>query len=314
MYLRIRALIVASLLVGSGFAEAGELANRGIYNEFFFDPATGLTWCDPDLLVGADRIELDGFVTRNSVGWVWATGAQVDALVGSTSQLGYDLEGIMGPAQAYVGAGAPRWVGYHAGTSPDGWLVQADDEPFVVLTQSGSQGGAAAWDPGGWLVNPADPAALPRLENRGLQLQFFHDQGTGLNWCDPELFVGLTRAEVADWLAAHTNWRWATAAEVAALVGRMAEDYQDLVQILGEPQFRAGEYGLEPRWIGYYAQADEPDGLLLESNLVGYNHIVTTFGTQTGAAAWQPGAWVVTEGEPTRTERKTWGSVKGSYR
>lgn len=308
----LRALTLPIAIVLAAAAGAAELANRGTYNEFFHDPATGLTWCDPDLLVGADRAELDAFITHNSVGWVWATSAQVDALVGSTSLMGYDLEEIMGPAQAYVGEGAPRWVGYHAGTSPDGWLLQSDTYPFTVLSQSGGQADAAAWAPGGWLVNPTDPALLPRLENRGDALEFFHDQGTSLNWCDPGMFVGMTRADVEAWLAANPNWRWATAAEVEGLVGRMVPDFHDLVQVLGEPQMWVGL--LEPRWIGYYEQAGQPDGLLLESNLVGYLHMVTAFGTQAGVEAWNPGAWVVTEGEPTPVERASWGRVKGSYR
>lgn len=312
MRLRAFALLAAVLLIGVGGTQAAELTNRGTYNEFFFDPATGLTWCDPDLVTGSDRYTLDGFITHNSAGWVWATSAQVDALVGSTAPSGSNLEQIMGAAQFYVGIGGPRWIGYHAGTSPDGWLIQSEVDPFVVLSLSSAQANAATWNPGAWLVNASDPATVPRLENRGAQSQFFHDPGTALNWCDPAYFVGLARTEVEDWLTANANWRWATAAEVAALVGRMSAGDTDLVSILGEPQFWAGV--AEPRWIGYYAQADQPDGLLLESNIETTRHIVTTFGTQGGVASWGPGAWVVTDGEPTPLESASWGQVKGLYR
>ena len=305
-------LVAAVLAVCIGGASAAELSNRGTHGEFFFDPATGLTWCDPDMLTDADRATLDVFITRNSTGWAWATSAQIDALLGSTAPAGSDLEDVMGAAQFYVGIGGPRWIGYHAGTSPDGWLIQSDNEPFDVLSQSGGQSGVESWGPGGWFVNAADPTTLPRLADQGVHRQLFQDQGSGLYWCDPALFVGLTRDQVTDWLAANPGWRWASAAEVAALVGRLSVGDVSLVEILGAPQFFAGAG--EPRWIGYYEQVAQPDGLLLEANIEPYYHIVTNYGTQSFAAGWNPGAWVVTAGTPTPTAEASWGEVKRIYR
>ncbi len=306
------ALVVAVVAVCAGGASSAELSNRGPYGEFFFDPATGLTWCDPDVLTDADRATLDVFITRNSTGWAWATSAQIDALLGSTAPAGLDLVDVMGAPQFLVGAGGPRWIGYHADTVPDGWLIQSDTEPYDVLTQSGSQSGVESWGPGGWFVNAGDPTAMPRLEDAGGLGHLFLDQGTGLSWCDPALFVGFTRDQVVDWLADNAGWRWATAAEVAALVGRLSAGDVSLVGILGAPQFLAGAG--EPRWIGYYEQAVQPDGLLLEANIEPYFHIVTNYGTQSSAASWNPGAWVVTEGTPTAAVDASWGEVKRIYR
>lgn len=312
MKLRAHVLVIAVLTALAGGATGAELSNRGPYGEFFFDPGSGLTWCDPDVLTGTDRTALDVFITRNSTGWAWATSAQVDALLGSTAPAGSDLEDVMGAAQTYVGVGAPRWIGYHAGTSPNGWLIQSDNEPFNVLSQSGGQGDVEAWGPGGWLVNAADPTTLPRLADQGVHRQLFHDENSGLYWCDPSLFVGFTRDEVTGWLAANPGWRWAAAAEVAALVGRLSVGDVSLVEVMGAPQFFAGVG--EPRWIGYYEQASQPDGLLLEANIEPYFHIVTNYGTQSSAAGWNPGAWVVTEGAPTAAAEASWGEVKRIYR
>lgn len=305
-------LVIAVLAALAAGATAAELSDRGPYGEFFFDPATGLTWCDPDVLTGTDRTTLDVFITRNSTGWAWATSAQIDALLGGTAPAGSDLVDVMGAPQFIVGAGGPRWIGYYAATIPDGWLIQSDTEPYDVLTQSGSQSGVEIWGPGGWFVNVADPTTLPRLADQGANRQLFHDGGSGLYWCDPALFVGLSRDQVTDWLAANPGWRWAAAAEVAALVGRLSVGDVSLVEILGAPQFWAGAG--EPRWIGYYEQAAQPDGLLLEANIEPYFHIVTNYGTQSSAAGWNPGAWVVTEGAPTAAAEASWGEVKRIYR
>ncbi|MDO9170520.1 MAG: hypothetical protein Q7W29_01675 [bacterium] len=312
--MKLRTLLFGSaiLVACAGGALAAELSNRGAFGEFFFDTATGLTWCDPDVLTDTDRTALDVFITRNSTGWAWATSAQIDALLGSTAPAGLDLVDVMGAPQFIVGAGGPRWIGYYAATIPDGWLIQSDTEPYDVLTQSGSQSGVEIWGPGGWFVNAADPTTMPRLTDQGAHRQLFHDGGSGLYWCDPALFVGLTRDQVTDWLTVNPGWRWATAAEVAALVGRLSAGDVSLVEILGAPQFQAGVG--EPRWIGYYEQATQPDGLLLEANIDPYFHIMTSYGTQSFVASWNPGAWVVTEGAPTAAAEASWGEVKRIYR
>jgi len=310
MFLRVLTIAALILTAGAVVVGAAELVDRGAHGEFFYDSATGLTWCDPDLLTEAGRDPLNAFIANNSTGWVWASSAQVDALSGSTAPAGSSLEAVMGPRQWTVGSDWPRWIGYYAGLVPDGWLIQSADN--AVLADSGGQSGVATWNPGGWFVNASDPTTLPRLQNAGSAGQYFRDQATGLYWCDPAQFVGLTRAEVATWLAAHSGWRWAVADEVRALVGRLSVGDVPLVEILGPPQFDLG--GGQPRWIGYYAQATEPDGLLLEANMDPYYSLMTGYGTQTGAASWSPGAWVVTDSDPTPIDGASWGEVKRAYR
>ncbi len=146
------------------------------------------------------------------------------------------------------------------------------------------------------------------MANLGDAGEYFHDLGTDLYWCDPATFVGQTRDQVVDWLAAHAAWRWATAAEVYALLGKMSADDGLLTAVLGAAQFTIGNGG--PRWIGYYAQATAPDGLLLESSFAPSFHLLTAGGTQGGVAGWNPGAWVVSDVDPTPVETTTWGAVK----
>ena len=124
--------------------------------------------------------------------------------------------------------------------------------------------------------------------------------------------MGQTRDQVVDWLAAHAAWRWATAAEVYALLGKMSADDGLLTAVLGAARFTIGNGG--PRWIGYYAQATAPDGLLLESGFAPSFHLLTAGGTQGGVAGWDPGAWVVSDVNPTPVATTTWGAVKAGFR
>lgn len=307
---RVLTIAAAILLAGAAVGSAAELVDRGGHGEFFYDSDSGLTWCDPDILTEAGREPLAAFIANNSTGWVWATSAQVAALSGSTAPTGSSLEEIMGPRQWTVGSDWPRWIGYYADLVPDGWLIQSDDN--IVLGDSGSQSGVAAWNPGGWFVNAGDPTAQPRLQDAGSAGQYFRDQSTGLFWCDPARFVGQTRAQVETWLSANPAWRWAVLDEVRALVGRLSAGDVPLVEILGPAQFDLG--GGQPRWIGYYAQATEPDGLLLEANIEPYFCIMTGYSTQMGVATWNPGAWVVTDSDPTPIDGASWGGVKRTYR
>jgi hypothetical protein len=109
-----------------------------------------------------------------------------------------------------------------------------------------------------------------------------------------------------------TVWAWASSAQIDALLGSTAPAGSDLEDVMGAAQFYVGIGG--PRWIGYYEQATQPDGLLLEANIEPYFHIVTNYGTQSSAAGWNPGAWVVTEGAPTAAAEASWGEVKRIYR
>jgi hypothetical protein len=310
MLLRALTIAAAILLAGTAVGGAAELANRGAHGEFFYDSASGLTWCDPDILTEAGRDPLNAFITNNSTGWVWASSAQIDALAGSTAPAGSSLEDVMGPRQFTAGSDWPRWIGYYAGLVPNGWLIQSEDN--AVLGASGFQNDVETWNPGGWFVNAGDPTTQPRLQNVGSAGQYFLDQATALYWCDPAQFVGLTRAQIAIWLTAHPSWRWAVADEVRALVGRLSVGDVPLVEILGAAQFDLG--GGQPRWIGYYAQSTEPDGLLLQADIDPYRCIMTAFGTQMGVATWGPGAWVVTDSDPTPIDGASWGEVKHTYR
>jgi hypothetical protein len=193
------------------------------------------------------------------------------------------------------------------------WLVQTTNDPaYDTVTETGSQGGAASLNTGAWFVSTIDPVTAPRLEDCGDAGEFFLDHATQLYWRDPERFVGLTRIEVEAWLADHPLWRWATAAEVFGLACRLTVGDVPLTAVLGEPQFWAT--GAQPRWIGYYDQAAEPDGVVLQATY-GPPFVMATFvGTQGGAAAWNPGAWVVTSSDPTPTAPTSWSGVKRHFR
>lgn len=307
------ALLLLASLPRAQAAIPSDLSDHGVYNEYFYDDQTGLFWFDPAVFAGDFRSNIDRLVQHSEV-WEWATSTQIDALVGRTAPVGTTLEAVIGPRQFTVGSNWPRWIGFHAGTGePDGWLIQSEDEPdFRTVSTSGFQGGAEGWNAGGWLVATTDPVAAPRLANLGDDGAYFHDLATDLYWCDPATFVGQTREQVVDWLAAHTDWRWATATEIYTLLGKMSADDGLLTAVLGASQFTIGNGG--PRWIGYYAQATEPDGVLLESNYTPSFHLLTGAGTQGGVASWNPGAWVVSEVDPTPVEATTWGAVKAGYR
>lgn len=303
------ALALAVLAVAAAPA-AADLVDHGAHGEFFYDQSTGLYWFDPAAWVDAGRPTVDTFVTRAPL-WAWATSAQVEALVGQTAAEGFTLEAVMGPRQFTAGADWPRWIGFHASADqPDGWLLQSTDNDS--LDTSGSQSNAAAWDAGAWLVAAEDPTTAPRLTDLGGDGAYFYDAETGLYWSDPDRFQWGSRQMVADWLAVHPEWRWATADEVYGLLGKMSDGDVDLTEIMGAPQF--GTAGSYPRWIGYYAQAEQPDGLLLQAGPQPYCHMVTVGGTQTNASSWNAGAWLVRTTDPTPVGETSWGDVKNRYR
>jgi hypothetical protein len=311
--LRRLSVLALILLASVPRAQATDLTDHGAYGEYFYDAQTGLYWCDPAVFAAQPRTSLE-LVVQYSTVWEWATSAQIDALVGRTAPVDVTLEAIIGLRQFTIGNGGPRWIGFHAGAGdPNGWLIQSEDEPdFRTVSASGFQGSAETWNAGAWLVAATDPTVAPRLVNLGDAGEYFHDLGTDLYWCDPATFVGQTRDEVVDWLTAHPDWRWATAAEVYALLGKMSADDGLLTAVLGASQLTTGIGG--PRWIGYYAQSTAPDGVLLQSDIAPSFHLLTAGGTQGGVAGWDPGAWVVSEVDPTPVEATTWGAVKAGYR
>jgi hypothetical protein len=311
----LRRLCVLALLFLASMprAAAAVVTDHSVYGEYFYDVESGLYWFDPGVFAGQPRATIDHLAEFSTV-WHWATSAQVDALVGRMAPDGIALEAVMGPRQFTVGNGGPRWIAYHADAGePNGWLVESTDEPdFRTVTGSGFQGGAENWNAGAWLVAVTDPVVAPRLQNLGDAGEYFRDLGTGLYWCDPATFVGQTREQIGDWLLAHPDWRWATAAEVYALLGKASMGNSLLTDVLGAAQFTIGNGG--PRWIGYYDQATQPDGLLLESSLAPSFHLLTVGDTQSGVTSWNPGAWVVSDVDPTPVEATTWGAVKAGYR
>jgi len=302
------ALVLAafcSLSLAVPAARAADLVDLGPHGEFFHDPDSGLYWFDPAVFAGQSRASA-GLIDAYCAGWSWATSAQVDGLLGRTSPVGTPLADVMGPGQVPIGG--VRWLGFYAEPDPDGWLAQTTNDPaYDTITDTGSQSGAAALNPGAWFVATTDPVAAPRLENLGTGGEYCLDQATGLYWYDPEHFVGFSRAEGADWLAAHPSWRWATAAEVFGLLCRLTAGDVPLVEVLGEPQYWAGD---QPRWIGYYAQETEPDGVLLQCGYGPPFELATSGSTQANVAGWNPGAWLVTEDDPTPVEPRSWSGVK----
>jgi hypothetical protein len=289
---------------------AADLADHGPHGEFFHDAASGLYWLDPAVLVGNARATV-ALLADHCPGWSLATSIQIDGLLGRTGPAGEPLTAVLGPHQ--IDISGYRWLGFYAEPDPDGWLVQTTNGPaYDTVTETGSQGGAASLNTGAWFVSTIDPVTAPRLEDCGDAGEFFLDHATQLYWRDPERFVGLTRIEVEAWLADHPLWRWATAAEVFGLACRLTVGDVPLTAVLGEPQFWAT--GAQPRWIGYYDQAAEPDGVVLQATY-GPPFVMATFvGTQGGAAAWNPGAWVVTSSDPTPTAPTSWSGVKRHFR
>lgn len=309
-----RLCVLALILLASPpRAQTTDLANHGAQSEYFYDAQTGLYWFDPAVFATQPRVIID-LLPQHSAVWDWATSAQIDALVGRTTPAGLTLEAVIGLRQFTIGNGGPRWIGFHAGTGePNGWLIQSEDEPdFRTVSASGPQSSAETWNAGAWLVATSDPVAAPRLVNLGIAGEEFHDLGTDLYWRDPAVFVGQTRDQIVDWLTAHPKWRWATAAEVYTLLGKMSADDGLLTAVLGAPQFTVGAGG--PRWVGYYAQSTQPDGILLQSDIDPTFHLLTAAGTQAGVASWNPGAWVVSDVDPTPVDAMTWGAVKREFR
>ena len=280
------AVILMILGVGPA-AVAGELVDHGNQGEFFLEADTGHFWFDPAVFLGLDRETVDTFVSQSRL-WSWATSAQVDALVGSTAPAGLALEDAMGLRQSTATGPGPRWLGFHSGSEfPNGWLIQADVDPFTALTQSGPQWDASLTVHGAWVIAAEDPLLAPRLENVGEAGQFFYDQYSALYWQDPVNFVGMAREEIGVWLAANPSWRWATREEIEGLVGMMSAGDVPLAEILGEPQIIVT--GPAPRWVGYYDQVSESDGMLLQADLLPPYIFANSAGSQAGVAGWNPG-------------------------
>lgn len=303
-------VLMLSFWVSPGYAE---LENCGLHGEYFHDTTTGLYWFDPVIFQGAYRGSIETTVTHSTT-WNWATSAQVDALVGQTAATGFSLEDIIGIRFSTIGSGGPRWLAYYAEADPDGWLIQSSSSPdFNTFTDSGSQGGAAALGAGGWLVSSIDPSvATAVLENLGDSGEYFHDLDTDFYWCDPATFFDMPRDDVETWLGLNTGWRWATAEEIYVLLGKTSTDGTPLDEILGERSSTVASGG--PRWVGYYDQAMEPNGILVQAGVAPHFDLLEVGGTQGNAGSSGAGAWIISESDPTPTETRSLGGVKTLYR
>jgi hypothetical protein len=290
-----------------------ELENCGHYGEYFHDTVSGLYWVDPEVFYGGYRTSLDHMATYSPV-WDWATSAQIDALVGQSAATGFSLQDVLGLRITTIANGGPRWLGFYAEADPDGWLAESSDTPdFVTMTGSGYQGGAAAMGAGAWLVSSTDPTVTAAvLEDYGSSGEYFHDQGTDFYWCDPATFYGMSRAEVITWLGENSGWRWATAEEIYALLGKTSTDGTALVQIMGLRLTTVASGG--PRWVGFYDQETEPTGILIQAGIDPHFYLLDTAGTQGGAGSMGVGAWVINEADPTPVAPTTLGGVKALYR
>jgi hypothetical protein len=306
--------LALALMIGvspsPGYAE---LESLGQYNEYFHDTVSGLYWFDPGVFYSHHRSGMDSMATHSTI-WNWATSAQIDDLVGQTAATGFDLEDIIGPRITTIANGGPRWLGYYAETDPDGWLAESNSTPdFATMTGSGYQGGAASMGAGAWLVSSTNPTVTGAvLENYGPNGEYFHDLGTDFFWSDPATFYGMTRAEVETWLAEHSSWRWASANEVYELLGKTSTDGTALDQIIGARLTTVANGG--PRWVGYYDQAAEPTGILMQADVSPHFYLLDSAGTQSGAEALGAGAWILNEDDPTPTNTKTLGGLKALYR
>ncbi|MCP4546922.1 MAG: hypothetical protein GY835_10705 [bacterium] len=309
MKLRCRILcLLTLLLILPALSAQADLVNHGPHGEFFFDEDTGLYWFDPAVFADQIQVTIDLFATHSTF-WSWAGSAQVDALNGRSSAGGVHLEEILGTP--YLSGGVYRWLGLYDGSSTEGWILQSDDSPaFTTITQSSHQGGAASLYPGAWLVSNSDPAGLAVLFDVGDGGEYFYDSLTGLYWCDPVTFVGMTRPEIETWLGTNSDWRWAALAEVFALQGKMTYWPGPLTDVMGDGQMQNPSVA---RWIGYYAESGSPDGLILQTDFAPSLHFINAASTQGNVGSWSPGAWIVSDVCPTPTVDINWSRVKTLY-
>lgn len=299
-----------SLLLAVAPPAGAELQNHGPYGEYFHDTVTGLYWFDPCAFHDQARITVDFLDAYSSV-WSWAAQSEVEALMGQTAEAGSSLEDVMGLRRSTITGGGPRWLGFYFGSGDDGWLVQSDAGPeFATVTTTGPQASAYSLGAGAWFVSAVDPVtATAVLEDDGA---YFHDQSTDLYWMDPAEFAGYPRDGVVDWLSANTDWRWATQDEVFGLLGKTAVDGAPIEDVLGARQMTPTSGG--PRWVGFYTLNGIVNGLLLQADIEPDFVIVSTGSTQANAGAFDAGAWLVSDIDPTSDEDASWGDVKRDFR
>ena len=307
-----RLILVLIILLPAFAATSGELTDHGPGGLAFVDAGTGLYWLDPEVFLGSQRQHAVDFADH-SVVWDLATSAQIDGLVGATIPPGGDFEAVLGARQASVASDGPRWQGFYAEPLPSGWLIQSLAMPFEVIDGTGQQSMVELAPHGAWLVATVDPVAAPRLDHLGsADNPYFHDQETGLYWCDPHAFLGLGRAGVDAWLIANPDWRWATLDEVYGLQGRFTVGDVALADVLGPRQVALDGGG--SRWLGYCGNTTATDAVLLQDGLEAPYAMVVTCGIQSMADDALTAAWIVSETNPTPVASRSLTGVKSLYR
>jgi len=293
-------------------ATAGTLSNATDSGGDFYDDATGLYWLDPMLFETATRAQVDAFIAANP-NWSWATAGQIEAIVGSTAFNGMDFVDILGPCSDSFYGLHPRWVGLYAETDPNAWFIQCLDTSDDVITDAGGVTDLAEIEYGAWLVSAQDPGTQPRLDHLGsTDNPYFHDQSTGLYWCDPVQFVSMDRAAIDAWLVANSDWRWALSTEVSQLVGKLPVGTWTYVgDVMGAPQLE-NDYIL--RYTGYCGDLDPADAFSLWRGytyfFVHQANFLVYSGVESDAAALNPGAWIVSATNPTAIEARSLSEVK----
>lgn len=163
-------------------------------------------------------------------------------------------------------------------------------------------------------------ATLVNLGNNG---EYFYDTSSGLYWWDIATFVGQTKAEIDLFVATDVNRKYATAAEIDALMGQSSDGGVALTEIMGAHQFEtfiAGD-GTGSRWIGYFDETSadpglpgDPDGWLAQTVLGGGLNDPSTIGDtgfQNNVITWNPGAWVNSRINPVPVPAAAWLFASG---
>ena len=155
-------LALLTVLLAPMAAQA-DLTDFGPSGEYFFDTDTGLYWQDIANFLGQTQAEVEAFVAA-SVIWNLASQAEMEALLGASSQGGVSLTEIMGPRQSAI-TGGDRWVGFLDVTTvdpllpgdPNGWLVQTNAAGLSTITATGFQNFVELQTHGAWVNSSVNP-------------------------------------------------------------------------------------------------------------------------------------------------------------
>ena len=156
------------------------------------------------------------------------------------------------------------------------------------------------------------------LVNYGNNGEYFFDTNSGLYWWDTANFVGKTKAQIDNFIAVNSDWKYATAAEIDALMNQSADGGVPLTEIMGAQQFETFDInlGTGSRWIGYFDETSadpglpgDPDGWLAQTVLSGGINDPSTIGEtgfQNFVINWGPGAWINSITNPVPVPAAAW--------